>query len=149
MNEYLPMQLEKAKAEIRCCDELNAFHGLALTDADIAELVELRAKALQATGRIEFGGGVLPKLIRAFCDSPYVDSQNYAATLGELQDAFYYYKSESRDLFSDEELIELMAKVFNGRAEGCAELLTTISLEQLCRWARGGYDPSGDEEEFF
>ena len=89
---------------------------------------------------MEFGGGILPKLIRAFCDSPYIDRQNYAATLGELQDAFYYFKNESEDRFSDDELITFMAKVFNGQAHGSAEVLATISLEELCRWARNGFD---------
>lgn len=137
----LQMQLTAAKEEIRRCDELNRLYGLTLTEDDITELVQLRGEALRNTGRVEFGGGILPKLIRAFCKSPYVDSFNYAQTLGELQDAFYYFKNESGDIFSDDELIEFMERVFNGRAEGSAELLCTISLEDLCRWAR---DPFAD-----
>ena len=144
------MQLSAAKEEIRCCDELNRFYGLKLTEADITELVELRGQALRSTGRVEFGGGILPKLIRAFCKSPYIDPYTYAATLGELQDAFYYFKNESEDRFSDDELIEFMANVFNGQAHGSAEVLTTISLEELCRWARNGFDDRyADEEAFF
>lgn len=83
------MQISPAKEEIRCCEDLNRHYGLNLTEADITELVELRGEALRSTGRVEFGGGILPKLIRAFCRSPYVDHYNYAATLGDLQDAFY------------------------------------------------------------
>lgn len=142
--------LSAAKEEIRCCDELNKFYGLTLTEGDITELVELRGQALKNTGRVEFGGGILPKLIRAFCKSSYVDAGNYAATLGELQDAFYYFKNESGDRFSDDELIEFMEKVFNGAAHGSTEVLATISLEELCRWARNGFDPRfGDEEAFW
>lgn len=37
-------------------------------------------------------------------------------TLGDLQDAFYYFKNESGDRFSDDDLIEFMEKVFNGQA---------------------------------
>ena len=73
------MQISRAKDEIRCCNELNQIYGLTLTEADITELVELRGQALRSTGRVEFGGGILPKLIRAFCKSPYVDPYNYAA----------------------------------------------------------------------
>jgi len=143
------MQISAAKEEIRCCNELNQLYGLTLTETDITELVELRGQALQNTGRVEFGGGILPKLIRAFCKSPYVDAYTYAATLGELQDAFYYFKNESEDRFSDEDLIEFMEKVFNGPAHGSTEVLTTISLEELCRWARQGFDDRyGDEEAF-
>ena len=148
--KILQMQISRAKDEIRCCDELNRLHGLTLTEADIAELVELRSQALRSTGRVEFGCGILPKLIRAFCGSAYVDSGNYAATLGELQDAFYYFKIESGDRFSDDELIEFMEKVFNGQAHGSTDVLTTISLEQLCRWARNDFNDScADEEEFW
>lgn len=143
------MQLEAAKDEIRCCDELNQLHGLKLTEDDITELVQLRGQALRSTGRIEFGGGILPKLIRAFCKSPYIDNYNYASTLGDLQDAFYYFKNESEDRFSDDELIEFMEKVFNGQAHGSAEVLTTISLEELCRWARNDFDDSCADEEAF
>lgn len=148
--EIRQVQIAAAKEEIRCCADLNRFYGLALTEGDIAELVELRAQALKSTCRVEFGGGILPKLIRAFCKSPYVDPYNYASTLGDLQEAFYYFKSESEDRFSDDELIEFMEKVFNGSAHGSTEVLATISLEQLCRWARNDFDDRcADEEAFF
>ena len=144
------MQLSAAKEEIRCCNELNQFYGLTLTESDITELVELRAQALKSTGRVEFGGGIMPKLIRAFCKSPYIDPSQYAATLGELQDAFYYFKNESGDRFSDDDLVEFMASVFNGQAHGSPEVLTTISLEELCRWARNDFDDRyADEEAFY
>ena len=144
MNELLMIA---AKEEIRLCNDLGKPYGLCLTEQDITELVELRSQALRNTGRVEFGGGILPKLIRAFCSSPYLDAYNYAETLGLLQDAFYYYKSESQDRFSDDDLIEFMVDVFNGPAHGSAELLTTISLEQLCRWARNGFDNRFAEED--
>lgn len=128
------MQIARAKEEIRCCNALNQIYGLVLTEGDITELVELRGQALRSTGRVEFGAGILPKLMRAFCKSPYVDRCNYAATLGDLQEAFYYFKNESEDRFSDEELIDFMETVFNGQAHGSAEVLTTISLEDL--WDR-------------
>ena len=143
------MQISAAKDEIRCCNELNQIYGLTLTEADITELVELRGQALRSTGRVEFGGGILPKLIRAFCKSPYVDPYNYAATLGDLQDAFYYFKNESEDRFSDDDLIDFMEMVFNGQAHGSTEVLTTISLEELCRWARNDFDNRYADEEAF
>lgn len=152
MNELSIRQLQMAAAkdEIRCCSELNRLYGLTLTEEDITELVELRGQALRNTGRVEFGGGILPKLIRAFCKSPYVDPNNYAATLGDLQDAFYYFKNESGDLFSDDDLVDFMERVFNGAAHGSTEVLATISLEELCRWARNDFDDRyADEEAFY
>ena len=144
------MQLAAAAQELRCCEDLNRLYGLTLSESDITELVELRSDALHRTGRVEFGGGILPKLIRAFCKSPYIDPSTYAATLADLQDAFYYFKNESQDLFSDDDLIEFMERVFNGSAHGSTEVLTTISLEALCRWARSGFDDRyADEEAFY
>lgn len=133
---WVEMELAAAETELRECDSLNRQHGLMLTEQDVVGLLQLRAEALRVTGRVEFGGGILPRLIRAFCDSPYVDEENYAEILGELQDAFYYFKNESQDRFSDDELIEFMRRAFNGRAEGSGEILCTVSLEELCRWAR-------------
>lgn len=152
MEDLMPLQqlqLSRAKEELRCCEDLNRLHGLVLTEADITELVEFRGQALRSTGRVEFGGGILPKLVRAFCSSPFVDRDNYAATLADLQDAFYYFKNESDDRLSDDELIEFMATVFNGQAQGSTDYLTTISLEDLCRCVREGWDPYREEEEFF
>lgn len=147
--QIIPAQMEMAREEIRLCNRLSQDYGLTLTESDITELVELRGQALRSTGRVEFGGGILPKLIRAFCQSPYIDAYSYASTLGELQDAFYYFKNESEDRFSDDELIEFMENVFNGQAHGSPEVLTTISLEELCRWARNDFDSRYADEEGF
>ncbi len=149
MQEIAPILLERAKQELLECQQANQAYGLSLTQQDITELVHLREQALRATGRVEFGGGILPKLMAAFRTSPYVDNQNFAAVLAELQDAFYYFKNESYDRFSDDELVETMQTVFNGRAAGSAELLTAISLEELCRWARNDGSPHMDEEELW
>ena len=43
----------------------------------------------------------------------------------ELQEAFYYFKTEAMEQFSDDELIEYMVKVFNGRAQGSTEYLSS------------------------
>jgi hypothetical protein len=95
---------------------------------------------------VEFGGGILPKLIRAFCGSPYAERETWAETLALLQEAFYYFKSESGDRFTDDELIGFMVRVFDGRAQGSAEYLTGTSLEALCRAARQDCGPFDAEE---
>ena len=130
----------EAKQEIRACNEFTERFGLKLSEEEIAELVQCRADALKSSGRVEFGGGILPKLIYAFCDSPYLEEDSYEATLAQLQEAFYYYKTEALDFYTDDELIEYMVCVFNGRAQGSAEYLIETSLDALCRYARDGYD---------
>lgn len=147
-NMLLPMQQELIAAyqEVRECNVYSETFGLVLSESEIKELVSCRAEALRASGRIEFGGGILPKLIRAFCDSPHIDQDNYVDTIAELQEAFYYFKTEAMDRFSDEDLIEFMVKVFNGRAQGSAEYLSGTSLEALARYARTSFDPFDAEE---
>lgn len=140
------LSVVQATEEIRACNEVSARYGLVLTDRQIQELVSCRAEVLRETGRVEFGGGILPKLIRAFCDSPYLEPSNYETVLAELQEAFYYFKNESLDRFTDDELMEAMVAVFHGRAQGSAEYLIGTSLEALCRYARAPFDPQDAEE---
>ncbi len=139
-NPMLAIQLQLGLQELRDCNAYSRQFGLVLKEDEIQDLAECRQKALADTGRVEFGGGILPKLIHAFCDSPFIDQENYAATLAELQDAFYYFKGEAEERFSDDELIGLMVTVFNGRAQGSAEYLAGTSLESLCRYARNTFD---------
>lgn len=103
----------------------------------MAALVTARFAALEETGRVEFGGGVIEKLEYAFCDSPYVDGENYAAVLGELQSLFYYYKNESAEALSDDELIGEMKRIFDGEAAGDLSALSD-NLDGLCREIRAG-----------
>lgn len=145
MENRLSVQMELGMEEVRSCNEYSGQFGLVLREAEIRELVECRQKALVDTGRVEFGGGILPKLIRAFCASPYIDQETYAPTLAQLQEAFYYFKGEAGERFSDDELIEFMEAVFNGRAQGSGEYLIGTSLEALCRYARRGFDEHDGE----
>lgn len=140
------LALVNAKQEIRACNEFTERFGLTLNEKEIDELVQCRLNALKNSGRIEFGGGILPKLIFAFCDSPYIDQSDYEEILADLQEAFYYYKSDALDALTDDELIEFMVSVFNGGAQGSTEYLFGTSLDALCRYARNGYDERNLDE---
>ena len=85
-----------AVAEIIGCNEITSRYGLMLTQAKAQELIETRAFALSCTGRIEFSGRVINKLIIKFCDSPYLSQFNYATTLNELLETFYYCNHPKR-----------------------------------------------------
>jgi hypothetical protein len=147
--ELIKTQMAAAAQELRDCNAYTAAYGLSLSDKQITGLVQHRFEALRSTGRIEFGSGILKKLILAFCDSPHISQGEYEETLLELQDAFYYYINECMDRYSDDELIDYMKMVFNGRAHGELDFLIGTSLEDLCRYARGGYDPQDADDELF
>lgn len=136
--------MQTAVEELRQCNAISGQFGLALSDPQIQALLKHRFSALRETGRMEFGQGILPKLIYAFCDSPYISQMDYEDILLELQDIFYYFKNESMEQISDEELIAFMKSVFDGRAQGSLEYLSGTSLTELCRYAREGWDPRRD-----
>ena len=140
---FSKLQSVQTEQELASCNDLSARYGLTLTQSEMRELSLARAQSLRETGRVEFGGGILPKLIYAFCDSPYIQSDEYEATLAELQDAFYYIKGEALEQYSDDELIEYMQKAFNGPAEGSVDYLTGSTLEELARLAREGWRDEG------
>lgn len=110
--------------------------GLILTEEDAKTLLECRRENLREQQRVEFGEGILPKLIYAFCDSPYIYQENYVETIMALQEIFYLYKNESMDELTDDELIEFMKNAFDGKCEGSLEYLEETVLEEFARSIR-------------
>ena len=143
--EPVRAQMLMETQELRDSNEFSIKYGLMISENQIQNLVQRRFETLRDTGRIEFGEGVLKKLIYAFCDSPYIHQLNYEETLLELQDAFYYFKNETDDRLSDDELIEYMKETFEGKAQGSIEYLTGTSLEELRRNARHGFIDDVDD----
>ncbi len=111
-------------------------YGLQLSEEEAKVLIREREQCLRETRRIEFGEGILEKLILIFCDSPFLLQENYAETLVRLQSIFYLYKNESLDELTDEELLEEMKKKFDGECQGDLEFLETTSLERFARSIR-------------
>jgi hypothetical protein len=141
MFSLTPVSMQKIQTakELRECNEFTQRYGLSLSEQQIHSLVEKRFEALKDTGRIEFGKGILKKLIYEFCDSPYIIQENYEDTILELLDSFYYFKNESMDLISDDELMTFMKEHFDTICEGSLEYLNGTTLEELCRNTRYGY----------
>lgn len=134
------VQKLQTAAELRECNEMTLKFGLSLSEEQIQNIVEKRFEALKDTGRIEYRHGILKKLITEFCDSPYIMQENYEDTILELQDSFYYFKNESNDLIADEELINFMKRCFDGICQGSLQYLNDMTLEDLCRSKRHGYN---------
>ncbi len=141
-----PLIQKLAVAEVEACNEYTADYGLTLSHKDAVELVETRTIALKSTGRIEFGGGVIEQIIRAFCDSPFIAMHNYVETIHELTEIFYYYKNETLDLMNDEDLIKFMKASFNGVCQGSLELLSGRELANMARNLRFGQAMDYSEE---
>ena len=135
--------------ELQSCNDFTQPFGLSLQDTEIRELAGELPRVLRATGRIELGPGILPRLIRTFCASPYLEQESYAASLAELQEIFYYCKGEAAERLGDGELLEFMRAVFDGPAHGDTDYMKDSFLELLCRWERSGGNvfPEWEEDE--
>ncbi|KJR49459.1 hypothetical protein UF75_0013 [Desulfosporosinus sp. I2] len=136
---------KQAVSEIILCNKITEQYVLTLTEQQAIELVETRSYTLKNTGRIEFGGGVIDKIIKTFCNSPYISQYNYAETIHELIEIFYYYKNETLDLMSDDELIKFMKSCFDGKCQGSLDMLKWRELEKMAFGIRCGYDRAYEE----
>lgn len=126
----------QAVQEITRYNQVTQGYGLHLSEQDAIQLLETRAESLEHTGIVEFGSGVIGRLIEKFRDSPFIRQDNYVETIRDLIEVFYYYKNETLDLVSDDDLIEFMKTSFNGKCNGSVELLRCRDLEALARKVR-------------
>ena len=123
---YLDIVNKRKQIEItniKKCNEYTSQYGLVLSDNQISNLLERRKETLKETGRVELREGIIDKLIKEFCDSPYMNQENFANNLYELIEIFYEYKNETMDLITDDELIKFMKNSFDGIAQGDLEYL--------------------------
>ena len=109
----LPLSPETEAGAIVALNRETEENGLRLTHAQAEQLVEVRAQSLRRTGRIEFAPGRVERIIRAFCDSPYLSQEDYADALSALIELFDTVKTETDDRISDEALIEEMRAAFD------------------------------------
>lgn len=133
-NFYLSVLNNRKQEEISKiieCNEYTTQYGLTITEEQVKNIVERRFETLKETGRLEFGEWIINKIIIEFCASPYISQENYGETLYELIDIFYYYKNETKDLITDDELLKFMRKYFNGIAQGSLDYLAGTILDRM------------------
>ncbi len=141
-NLFELIQLKKQEAEITALlavNEKTESFGLSLSYEEAKELVVMRNDSLKNTQRVEFGEGILPKLIYHFCDSQYITQDNYMQTLTDLQDIFYQFKNEAEDNLTDDELFTFMKEQFEEVCTGDLEYLAGTCLEKFTEAIRAGY----------
>lgn len=113
--------------------------GLVLSKEEAKLLVRERTDNLRRQRRIEFGEGILPKIIYEFCDSQYISQENYVDTIARLHDIFMLYKNEMQDEISDDELLHFMKEQYETVCYGDLEYLESTCLEVFARAIRAGY----------
>lgn len=112
--------------------------GISISEEDASLILAERKQALREQRRVEFGEGIVPKLIFEFCDSAYVDQDNFVDTIIRLQEIFYLYKNETLDAMTDEELLRLMKEQFENVCCGDLDYLEGTGLAELVRAVRKG-----------
>lgn len=153
-NDFYLSILNKKKqeeiAKIIKCNEYTNQYGLNITEEQVKNIVERRFEALRDTGRIEFGEWIVDRIIIEFCDSPYISQENFGETIYELINMFYYYKNETKDLITDDELLKFMKKYFDGIAQGSIDYLEGTILDRMADNVLNGrpMDYMVDREKF-
>ncbi|MGC4018047.1 MAG: DUF6323 family protein [Muricomes sp.] len=133
----------KQKEELSVLSSLNQKtekFGLSLKEKEMTELMECRNQSLKAHGRVEFGDGILDKVIYVFCDSQYINQQNYFETLVRLQDIFYEFKNAALDLMTDDEIFAFMREQFETVCAGDLDYLEGTCMENFTAAVRAGYE---------
>jgi hypothetical protein len=120
------------------CNKKTERFGLVLSQEEAANLMVSRKDSLNENQRVEFGEGILPKLIDFFCDSQFINQDNYTDVLSELQEIFYLAKNETRDELTDQELLGFMRKQYEEICFGDLEYLKNTCLERYSRAVRSG-----------
>ena len=131
-------QMERGENGLERCNALTERYGLSLTGPQMERLAVRRGRVLRETGRVEFGPGVLPKLILTFRDSPYLEQYCYEETLTGLQDLFYQLKNRCGEGLTDDELLSAMKLLYDGPAGGSLDFLAGAPSEVLVRIGRTG-----------
>lgn len=141
-NVFELLQLLKQQNELELLisfNEKTEQFGLTLTEEDAESLMECRNESLKKYRRVEFGNGILEKLIYSFCDSQYIDQNNYLEILEQLQEIFYEYKNEADDKLTDDELLTFMKEEFESDCAGDMEYLESTCLERFATAIKSGY----------
>ncbi len=140
-------RLAAQTAQLSKSSETAEGFGLSLSEGQLRSLILSETQTLRDMGRLEFGEGILPRLIFAFCDSPYMTRENWLDSLTALQELFYTYKNELNDVLSDDELLEAMHTVFHGRAQGSFTYLENMATERLLNALRSDGEDGDDDDD--
>lgn len=133
------LQRENQLAEIIETNQAAEKYGLVLNEEEAGLILEERCSTLKEQKRVEFGEGITPRIIYEFCDSSFIDQNNYVNTIIRLQEIFYLYKNEMQDEISDDELLHFMKEQFEQTCFGDLDYLEGTCLNIFSQAIRAGY----------
>lgn len=139
-NRMTEMQGQYQLAKVMETNRITERFGLILREEDAQLILQERNCALRQQRRVEFGPGIAEKIIYEFCDSAYIDQDNYVDTIIRLQEIFYLYKNEMLDEMTDDELLHLMKEQFENLCFGDLDYLEGTCLQSFAQAVRAGYE---------
>jgi len=98
-------------------------YGIVLTAEQTRDLLSTRQRALNENHRVEMGVGAVIPLAKKFAGSAYLDAGNFADGMNIILEMFYYYKTETRDVIPDDDLIDMLYEWFEYKYQGDLELM--------------------------
>ena len=104
--------------DLLALNEHTVTHGIILSESDCTEIAQCRGDLLVENERIEVGSGAVRRIIEEFCDSGYINQQNFKDTVQGLLECFYAIKTETEDKVDDETVLEFLKYVFENDAGG-------------------------------
>lgn len=132
------MTVELSAAQIIATNRYSEKFGLTLEQKDVELLLQERKHTLVEEKRIEFGKSILTSIIFEFCDSAYINQDDYVQTLIRLQEIFFCYKNRTMDQVPDDELLHFMREQFEKRCHGDLDFLEGTCLDQYAQAIRTG-----------
>lgn len=138
-NWMVLLQQQNQLGNVMETNRMTQKYGLMLNEQEAKLIIGERTHALQQEKRVEFGESITPKIIYEFCDSDFIDQNNYVETIIRLQEIFYLYKNEMQDEISDDELLHFMKEQFEEICFGDLGYLEGTCLNNFSQAIRAGY----------
>ena len=101
-------QEQNITTQVLQANQHSQWFGLVLTEEDAKLIAQESSRTLKEQMRVEFGPGIAQKIIYEFCNSAYLNPNNFTNSIIRLQEIFYLYKNEMEDEITDDELLHLM-----------------------------------------
>ncbi|MEH2929366.1 hypothetical protein D3Z58_15020 [Clostridiaceae bacterium] len=139
-NWMIYLQSQNQLAKVMETNRTTEKWGLVLNEQEAKLILEERAHALRQERRVEFGPGIAEKVIYEFCNSDFINQENYVDTIIRLQEIFYLYKNEMQDEITDDELLHLMKEQFENLCYGDLDYLEGTCLDNFAQAIRAGYE---------
>ncbi len=117
-NMLVSAQNRYISKELMSLNKATAEYGITLTKNDCNSIAEFRSEALNENQRIEVGIGATKRIIEEFCQSGYVNQQNFREVVEGLLECFYTIKTETEDKVNDDEVMEFIKYLFETEAGG-------------------------------